>query len=301
MPSHIFTRLGLWDESIESNLNSASSAQCYAGETNMEGHWYKEIHAMDYLVYAYLQKGDNKNANEQIEYWKTINTVSPSTISPYNFGAIPVRMVLENKQWDKAAKLKYHPTAHQWKNFPWEKGLLHFARAIGASHIGDINAAGKELDSLVSFHKELVIKKEDYRAKQVLVQVKVIQGLIQHAKGNNDKAIYLLHEASELEELTGKHPVTPGEILPAREILGDLLLEINKPSEALIAYEKNLKRSPNRFNGLYGAAKAAELSGNKEKITSYFKQLLKLAENSNSDRPELKEAKVFLESNNKPI
>ncbi len=294
MPSHIFTRLGLWDESIESNLNSASSAQCYAGETNMDGHWSREIHAMDYLVYAYLQKGDNNSANEQIENWKTINIVSPSTSSPYNFGAIPIRMVLENKEWNKAAKLNYHVTSHQWKEFPWEKSLLHFARAIGSSRIGDINVAGKELDSLVSFHNELVIKEDEYRANQVLVQVKVIQGLIQHAKGNNDKAIYLIREASELEEITGKHPVTPGEVLPARELLGDILMKLKRPSEALEEYEKNLKRSPNRFNGLYGAAVAAEQSGNKEKALKYFEQLLKLTENSNSDRLELVKAKAFI-------
>ena len=294
MPSHIFTRLGLWDESIESNLNSASSAQCYAGETEMEGHWSREIHAMDYLVYAYLQKGDNNSANEQVENWKMINKVSPRNSSPYNFGAIPIRIVLENKQWAKAAKLKYHATEHQWKNWPWERSLLHFARAIGASHIGDINGAGKELDSLLSFHDELLIKKASYRAAQVMIQVKVVQGLIQYAQGNNDKAIYLIQEASELEEITGKHPATPGEVLPARELLGDLLLKINKPSEALTAYEKNLKRSPNRFNGLYGAASAAELSGNQEKATKYFEQLLKLVENSNSSRPELVKAKAFI-------
>lgn len=296
MPSHIFTRLGLWDESINSNLNSASSAQCYAGETEMQGHWRKEIHALDYLVYAYLQKGDNKNANEHLEYWNTINHITPSTSSPYNFGAIPIRMALENKQWSKAAQLSYHDSNLQWDNFPWEKSLLHFARGLGASYSGDTQKANVELDSLNTFYNQLLYKENKYGAAQVLIQIKTVQGMIQYANGNNDNAIRMMEEAAELEEVTGKHPVTPGEVLPARELLGDLYLAINKPTEALVEYEKNLARSPNRFNGLYGAASAAKKIGDTEKATQYFENLVALTEGSNSDRPELTEALEYLKN-----
>ena len=294
MPSHIFTRLGLWDESIQSNLNSASAAQCYAEETEMSGHWHNEIHAMDYLVYAYLQKGDNAKANEQYEYLKTIKKEYPSTHSPYNFGAIPARMVLENKQWAKAAKLKHHKTEHQWDQHPWEIAILHFARLLGASHTGDVISAEKELTTLKSLQKQLVDKKDEYRADQVLIQVKASQAWIEFAKGNNKEALALMEEAVELEEKTGKHPITPGEVLPAPELLGDMLLAMNKPEEALEAYEMDLKGHPNRFNGIYGAAMAAKQVGDKETAKMYFESLLKLVESSNSDRPEIEEARTFM-------
>jgi tetratricopeptide (TPR) repeat protein len=294
MPSHIFTRLGLWDESIQSNLNSASAAVCYASDTEMDGNWHNEIHAMDYLVYAYLQKGDNDKAMEQYDHLKTMTKEYPSTSSPYNFGAIPVRMVLENKQWEKAAELKYHSTEHHWDQFPWERALLHFARSLGASHIGDISLAEKELDTLRFLHHQLVDSEDHYRADQVLIQVKASQAWIAYAKGNYDKALTLMNQAVELEEKTGKHPVTPGEVIPASEFLGDMLLEMNKPKQALEAYITDLEGHPKRFNGIYGAAIAAKGVGDLEKATVYFEQLLKLCEGVNSNRSELEEAKEYL-------
>ena len=294
MPSHIFTRLGLWDESIQSNLNSASSAQCYAEEVEMDGHWGREVHALDYLVYAYLQKGDNEKAMEQYNYSQTINKIYPSNYSPYNFDAIQVRMVLENKQWVKAAQLKYSYIKPQWEKYPWEKSLLHFARAMGASHTGEINFAEKELDTLKTLHRELENKDDYYRGNQVMVQIKTSEAWINFALGNQEEAIALMLEAVELEEKTGKHPITPGEVLPAPELLGDMLLAMNKSSQALEAYELDLKGHPNRFNGIYGAAIAAKGIGDEQKARMYFEELLKLTKNSNSDRPEVEEARAFV-------
>ncbi len=294
MPSHIFTRLGLWDESIESNLKSASSAYCYAGETEMQGHWHNEIHAMDYLVYAYLQKGDNIKAIEQYDYLKTINREYPPASSPYNFSAIPVRIVLENRQWEKAALLKFHKTEHKWDENPWELALLHFAKSLGASHMKDFKLAKKEIVKLELLFSKLVIKEDNYRANQVMIQIKTSKAWMEFESGNQEIALILMREAMVLEEATGKHPITPGEVLPAAELFGDMLLAMGRPVEALVSYESNLKRSPNRFNGVYGAAIAATQSGNQEKATIYFEQLLKLTENSNSDRPELEEAREYL-------
>lgn len=295
MPSHIFTRLGLWDESIQSNLNSAASAQCYAEETKMTGHWHNEIHAMDYLVYAYLQKGDNENAINQYEYLQMIDTEYPDDSSPYNFGAIPVRIVLENKQWEQAARLTYHATAHHWEDYPWESALLHFARALGASHTGDINTAETELKMLQSLHQELVKLEDHYQADQVMIQIKAVQAWIYFSRGNHNEALLAMHEAADLEEKTGKHPVTPGEILPAPELLGDMLLAMNKPTQALEAYETDLKGHPNRFNGLYGAAIAAKAIGDEQKAMMYFKKLVKLTEFVDSDRSEVDEAKAYID------
>lgn len=294
MPSHIFTRLGLWDESINSNLNSSSSAVCYSEEVEMDGHWSREIHALDYLVYAYLQKGDNASANEQYEYLQTINKVYPGTSSPYNFGAIAARIVLENKQWEKAANLAYHESNHTWEQFPWESSLLHFARALGASHTGDIPVAEQELAVLQLLHQELVNEDDDYEANQVLIQVNAARAWIEFAKGNPDEALAQMKEAVILEERTGKHPVTPGELIPAPELLGDMLLAMNKPVEALEAYELDLLGHPNRFNGIYGAAVAAQRMGDMEKARLYFEDLIKLTETSKSDRPEVAEAREFM-------
>jgi TolA-binding protein len=295
MPSHIFTRLGLWDESIQSNLNSASSARCYAEEVEMKGHWLDEIHAMDYLVYAYLQKGDNAKAIEQYEYLQTMYYVYPVKSSiAYPFAAIPARIALENKQWEEAANVKVHESELQWDQFPWSKSIIHFARSLGASHIGDINSAEKELATLQSHYQELIDKEDNYEADQVMIQIKASQAWIQYAKGNNEEAIDLMHEAAIMEDNTQKHPVTPGEVLPARELLGDMLLAMDKASDALEAYEQDLKEHPNRFNGIYGAALAAKGVGDEKKATMYFEMLLTLVETSDSNRPEVDEARAFL-------
>jgi len=297
MPSHIFTRLGLWDESIESNVNSASSARCYAESSNMDGHWANELHAMGYLVYAYLQKGDDTKAKEQYEYMKTISKIFPSNIVTiaHTFASIPARIALENRQWENAANIEPHESELQWENYPWQKSLIHFARAIGSSHLKDFYSAEKELDILISLRQELVDTGNKANAKQVLIQIKITQGWLNFLKGKQNDGIALLQEAVEMEDIVGKHGITPGKLIPAREFLAEMLMTMNRSDEALIAYEQNLKINPNRYNGLYGAAVAAKQSGNQEKAKMYFEQLIRLTENSNSDRIEIEEARMFLE------
>lgn len=296
MPSHIFTRLGLWDESIESNMNSASSARCYAEESAMEGHWANELHAMDYLVYAYLQKGDNEKAIEQYQYMKTMYNVYALNISAiaYPFAAIPARIALENRQWDIAANLKLHDSELKWEDYPWQKSLLHFGRAIGSAHLKKFNSAEEELEILKSLRQKIVDNGNQSNAKQVMIQINITQGLIYFLSGKQNEGIALLKEAVEMEDDVGKHGITPGKLIPAREFLADMLLNVDKPNHALEVFEENLKVNPNRFNGIYGAAIAANQSGNKEKAVMYFEKLLKLTENTNSDRPEIIEAKVFI-------
>ncbi len=296
MPSHIFTRLGIWRESIESNLDSESSAQCYAETHDLDGHW-EQMHAMDYMIYAYLQIADNINANEQYNRLQAMNkTYSADFLTAYPFASIPARIVLENKQWAEAANLKFHSWELQWEQFPWEKSIIHFARALGSSHMGDINSAEKELAILQSLQQELAAKEgEEYKANQVLIQVMASQAWLNFAKGNNEEALILMQEAADMEDKTEKHPVTPGEVLPARELYGDLLLAMNKPSQALEAYEIDLKGHPNRFNGIYGAAIASKGVGDEEKAIMYFEMLMKLVESTESDRPEIEEARAYVE------
>jgi len=293
MPSHIFTRLGLWEESIQSNLNSASSAQCYAEQSEMDGHLGEEVHAMDYLVYAYLQQGNNEKANEQNQYLQSIKKLISLT-GPYNFGAIPVRIALENRQWEDAANLNLHSSDVHWEEYPWEIAIVHFTRALGASHIGDIDAAENELTTLQSLEQKLMNTGDKYKANQVLIQIKASQAWIELAKGNKEEALVLMKEAADMEDNTTKHPKTPGEVLPARELLGDLLLAIDKPAQALEAYKLELKDKPNRFNGIYGAAIAAQKIGDVEDATKYYEALLELTGSSGSERPEIDEAMNFL-------
>ena len=300
MPSHIFTRLGLWNESINTNINSASSAICYAESVNLEARWTQEIHAVDYLVYAYLQMGDNKNALEQLNEMQAVKTVFPKDdfASAYALTAIPVRVALENKNWEEAANLELPKIDFTWGKFSWEKALLHFGKSLGYSHIGNIASAEQELQILRDLHQSLLDSKDNftktYKANQVQIQIYAAQGWINLAKGNKEDALASMKLAAKMESETSKHPVTPSEVLPADELLGDMLLSLNKPKEALDAYEVNLKGHPNRFNGIYGAAIAAKQSGNNEKTKLYFEQLIELTKNSKSDRPEINEAKQFI-------
>jgi hypothetical protein len=298
MPSHVFTRLGLWDESISSNINSASSANCYSEKINPDATWGAEIHAVDYLVYAYLQNGNNQKANEYLQETQAISAVFPKQhfAATYALSAIPVRIALENKQWENAANLELPSIDFTWETLHWETAILHFGKALGYSHIGNIKAAEKEMQTLETLHLNLLGANEAYKAKQVNVQVHAAKAWVELAKGNNEEALAFMKKAANLESLTTKHPVTPGEVLPADELLGDMLLALNKPAAALEAYEVNLIGHPNRFNGVYGAAIAAKESGNQEKALSYFKTLLELTGNSNSDRVELEEAKKYVEN-----
>lgn len=300
MPSHIFTRLGHWQESIDTNINSAESAVCYAESVNPDANWAQEIHAMDYLVYAYLQQGKNKQVDEQNAYLKSMKKIFPLNhfAVAYTANAIPARIALENRNWKQAAQLELPTIELNWDNFPWEKSILHFARALGSARSGDIVSAEKELKIIQGFHEELQGKNSaqaKYKAGQVLIEIKTLEAWINLAKGNNDEALTLMKLAAKLESETSKHPVTPGEVLPADELLGDLLLALNKPQEALIAYEVNLTGHPNRFNGIYGAAIAAKQTGNIEKATVYFNQLIELTKDSNSTRTELEEAQAYIE------
>lgn len=299
MPSHIFTRLGLWDESIQSNINSLSAVHCYMEETEMEGHYFEEVHAMDYMVYAYLQKGDNKSANEQFQTLKDVHDFYPMNMSAavYPLAAIPTRIALENKDWPAAAKLCHQASSIEWKNYPWHNAIIHFGRALGAAHTQDFEKAENEIEKLKQLKLDLVNINDPTTSNQIdqiLIQVKAAEAWLIFKRNNQEEGLTLMKEAAKMESKTSKHPVTPGDVLPADELLGDMLLEMNKYSEALDAYEKNLQAHPNRFNGVYGAALAAKNSGNEKEAKRYFENLLKLTISVKSDRSEISEAKKYL-------
>lgn len=299
MPSHIFTRLGLWNESINSNIDSANSAVCYAESVNPNANWVSEIHALDYLVYAYLQMGDNVRAQSEMNKMIEIKEVFPSDhfASAYALIAVPSRLAIENKNWQLATELELPKTNLDWDKAPWPKAMLHFSRALGFTNTGNSSKAQKELDILINLRDRLNEAKNSYESGQVTIQIESIKGWIEYSKGNTEKAIEYMKLASKLESETSKAAVTPGEIIPAEELLADLYMLTGRHKEALESYELNLKGRPFRFNGLYGAAKAAQKLDNNELAAYYFEKLIKVSEDVNSSRPELLEAKDFLVNN----
>jgi tetratricopeptide (TPR) repeat protein len=291
MPSHIFTRLGLWDECILSNQKSVSAAQCYAKQAGIPGHWDEELHGLDYLEYAYLQKGDNANAEKQVQFLDSIKEANPANFKvAYAFAAIPCRYILENKRWYDAASLSLRSANFSWKDFPWQEAIVHFTKMLGDVHIGKIQDAKNELAKLNALHDTLLNQKDGYKAMEVAIQIKTGEAWIQFVSGNNTGALNLMKLAADMEDSTGKHPVTPGEVLPARELLGDMYSDMHQNQNALQSYEAVLKNSPNRFNSLYGAGKM----GDEKKAIYYYKQLLAIADSANSDRKELVEIRKYL-------
>jgi hypothetical protein len=295
MPSHIFTRLGLWEESIQSNLNSTASAKCYSESIDNGAHWDEELHGMDYLVYAYLQLGDIQNARKQYEYMKSFKKIFPVNFKvAYTAAAIPSRLALENRDWKAAAELELPLADHiPWEMYPWQKAILYSAKSLGYIRSGNLEKAQEGISIMKSLHSQLTAKGEAYAALQVQIQIHILDAWMALGMGKQEEAVSLMQLAAKLEAGTTKHPVTPGEVLPAGELLGDLFLEINKPKQALAAYEADMKNHPNRFNGLFGAAMAAVKCGMEAKAQAYFNKLLKNTANGMSERSELLIAKEY--------
>jgi tetratricopeptide (TPR) repeat protein len=297
MPSHIFTRLGLWDECISANLAATASAKCYAEQAQLKGHWDEELHGMDYLVYAYLQQAANEKAMALWKYLQSIKEVYPLNFKvAYAYAAIPSRYLLENKSWKEAAVMPLHPGDFPWQNFPWQKAIIHFTRALGSVHTNNLPAARAEVEQLTALHDTLFNQKDWYKATAVQIQLTTARAWILFKEGKEQEALQLMNLATDLEDKTEKHPVTPGEVIPAKELLADMLLAMNKPAAALEIYKANLKKHPNRFNAVYGAAVASHKAEDIKGTTYYYRQLLALTKGTGASRPELKTAGEFLKN-----
>ncbi|HEV7890901.1 MAG TPA: hypothetical protein VGP08_09690 [Pyrinomonadaceae bacterium] len=299
MPSHIFTRLGLWQESIQSNLNAKAAAEAYAARNHMQGSWDERLHAMDYLAYAYLQGAEDVRARGVLDELYEIRRVDPPNFKvAYAFTAIPARYALERRRWNEAAKLPMPPgnmETFPWEQFGWAESHIHFARAVGAARSGDAGLARREVEKLDAIRQTLAEAKGGYDwAKQVEIERLAASAWLAHAEGKREEALGLMRAAAELDDATEKHPVTPGALLPAREQLGELLLELKEPAAALREFETSLLNTSNRFNGLYGAARSAALAGDRKRAEAHYKQLVALCVHADADRPELAEAKAFL-------
>jgi tetratricopeptide (TPR) repeat protein len=296
MPSHIFTRLGLWQESIDWNRRSAAAAWKNRVDGAISLHY---PHALDYLIYAYLQQAQDEKAEEIME--RTLSLTDPfydlnAASSAYALAAIPARYSLERQQWEATAKLKPRkPASFHWGDrFAAYEAITHFAHALGAARSGNTIAAQSALRELGTLH-DVVAQTSAYWANQIKIQQISAQAWLALEQGKQVMALSLMQRAAGLEASTVKHPTTPGEVLPARELLGDMLLKLERPEEALPEYAAALERSPNRFNSLYGAGRSAELAGNKKKAVAYYLKLLEVAAQADTELPRLQHARRVLD------
>src|SRR5262245_3523488 len=283
MPSHIFTRVGAWADSAATNKRSA--------EVALQGNDFMEVlHASDYMVYAYLQMARDTEAKKVMEEGLALSGLNPAVLAGfYGKAAMPARYAVERGNWSEAKQLQ--PTDSK---FLWVQGLTYFARALGAARSGDPAAAEKDVQQLASIRDALRAAKNNYWATEVEVSRLGAAAWVAFAQGKKDEALSLMRAAADTEDKNEKHIVTPGRILPARELLGEMLLELKQPALALKEFEASQAREPNRFRGFYGAALAAEGAGERQKAADYFAKLVAMTKDSNSARPELSRAKAYL-------
>jgi tetratricopeptide (TPR) repeat protein len=295
MPSHIFTRLGLWQESIQSNLASAAAAQKHVAMSRPGAASFDQLHALDYLVYAYLQGAQDAEAKRILDQVNALNKLDQEVFqAAYAWAAIPARYAIERRRWSEAARLELHPANFPWEKYRYAEAIIYFARALGAARSNNPAAARGDVEKLSTIQHELTEANEKYWAEQVEIQREAATAWLLHAEGKDEAALSQMRSAAALEAATEKRPVTPGPITPARELLGDMLIELNQPQQALQEFAASLQDSPNRFNGLFGAARAAEQLGDKKTAGDYYAKLVALTAKADSDRPEIRQSKEFL-------
>src|SRR3954468_15590961 len=283
MPSHIFTRVGYWQESIDSNIVAARVAKASSD-------LHDQLHSMDYLVYAHLQLGQDAKAKAVLDDMTTVAGFTETFLpGPYAMAASPARYTIERGDWKAAAALQVRPNP-----LPHIQAITHFARALGAARSGNPEAAKADIAKLGELRDKLIAAKDGYWSEQVDIQGKVASAWLLYAEGKHADALNALSAAADAEDKTEKHPVTPGVPKPARELYGVMLLERGKPAEALTAFEAVLKKEPNRLSAYAGAAKAAELSGNTEKAREYYGKVVAIAADADKTRTDVSEARAFL-------
>jgi hypothetical protein len=285
MPSHIYTRLGYWDRSIETNRRSAEVARA---RKEMDG----ELHARDYMVYAYLQTGRDEAARHAIaEAKQFIGAQSSSAAGPFALAAMPARLAMERSAWEEAAGLAPQPS-----DFAFADAITHFARAIGLARSGQPEAAAADLEALQR-QADALRPKNAYWAEQVDIQHMAATAWIAYGEGRDDEALALMRSAAEREAGTEKHAITPGPLAPAREQLAEMLLAADRPADALKEFEAVQQVEPNRLRALFGAGRAAELAGDRAAAKQYYEQVVEITAAADTARPEIETAKAFIAAN----
>ena len=294
MPSHIYTRLGMWDESVASNRAATDAARAYASMRQRDATEAEELHALDYLVYSYLQQAQDKKAKEIVDFVATVRKTNPELefSAAYGLAAIPARYSFERNDWAAAANLSIPDVPH-WSSFPFMEALIEYGHALGRAHIGDLDGARKAIARMAQLREATKDVKFDYFKQHLELQMQAASAWIAYAEGKKDEAVEILRRAAEAEDVLGKHPVSPGAFIPIREQLGTLLLELNRPKEAQQAFEAALKIYPGRFHGLYGAAQAAEQIGDKASAQRFYAKLATQTAEADASREELKRIREY--------
>jgi tetratricopeptide (TPR) repeat protein len=287
MPSHIYSMVGMWQESIDSNLRSVKVANEYAAASKLDGTLAGVPHAYDFMEYAYLQLGQDAKAKALIEDSAAVQKIiGPVSAGQMARAAVPARYMLERQDWQGAAALQPLGTP-----FPAAEAVTHFARAMGAARSGNFAAAQADIDKLKELRAGLAQANQSYWAEQVEVQILATQAWVAQIQNQKDEALRFMHAAADLEDGSEKHVAMEYRLYPMRELLGDMLREQGQAVAALKEYEVSMKNAPNRLRGYYGAAKAAEAAGDQKKAATYMRRLAQLTRAADSDRLEVREAK----------
>jgi tetratricopeptide (TPR) repeat protein len=294
MPSHIFTRLGMWDESIAANQASGEASRAYAAMRHRDASEAEELHALDYMAYSYLQEARDAEAKEIVDIAAKVRKTNPELefSAAYALAAIPTRYAFERNDWEAAAALTV-PNVPHWASFPFMEALIEYGHALGRAHTGDIEGARKAIARMQELRDATKDPKFDYFKSHLDLQMQAASAWVAASEGKKKEAIEMLRQAADAEDILDKHPVSPGAFVPIREQLGSLLLEEGQSKEAQRQFEAALKIYPGRFRGLYGAARAAEQTGDKENASRYYAKLRAQTGKSNGSRDELNHIREF--------
>ncbi len=294
MPTHIYTRLGDWDGVVRGNLKAAEAALAHPAGERQEYVWDEFAHAIEYLVYADLQKGDDAAAAAQLNRLHGTPQLEPSFKTAFHLASTRTRYALERRDWAEAAKLAARePAALPWDRYPWAEAIARFGHGLGAAHLGELDAAKADIARLRALEEVAKASGEELFQRHIRVARLELEGWSAQVAGEGERSLALLREAAELESATPKHPVTPGPTLPAHELLGDLLLEQGAPAAAAAAYQRSLELYPRRLNSLLGAARASAAAGDGAAARKFYQQLVALA-GQGTRRAPLAEAEKFL-------
>lgn len=294
MPTHIYTRLGDWDGVIRGNLRAAQAALQYPAGERGEFVWDEFPHAIEYLVYAYLQKGMDDAAAIQLKRLQTTAQLEPSFKTAFHLASTQARYALERRAWQDAAQIvAREPATLDWDRYAWPEAIARFARGLGAAHVGRLDDAQDAADRLEELEASARDAREDLFARNIRMLRLELNGWIAHVQGREDSGLALLREAAELEASTPKHAVTPGPTYPAPEMLGDLLAEQKQPAEALAAYQRSIALYPRHFNSLLGAARTANVLDDESLARRYYQELLDVA-GGGTRQPALAEAAAYV-------
>jgi tetratricopeptide (TPR) repeat protein len=294
MPAHIFSMVGMWEESIAANLTSVASGKAYAAKNNLDGEFFHNLHDYDFMQYAYLQLGQDGKARALMEDVGAVKKVfSPRLVTDTAIAAIPARYMLERQDWRGAAGLQVSALISASP----AKAITHFARALGAARSGDLAAAQADIGKLSEIKQELEKAKQPYWAGQVEVHILAAQAWLAEGRGDHAAALNSMRAAADLEDASEKHVAMENRLYPMRELLGDLLTDQEQPTLALKEYEASMRTMPNRFRAFAGAAMAADRLGDRQQARKYYEKLVALAGVTNTERPELIRARQFLARN----